>query len=123
MAMAETSGGPSGSDGKMSDDDIIDDKALDELLRRGAEDVTDKKFQDCESDLEWCSDAETNTSDLLENALGLEAPPKDRVIDNVLIATPLTQVCPVVAKVKKVHAATAETEAEDFERSVRRFRN
>ena len=116
--MAETSGGPLGSDGKMSDDDIIDDKALDELLRRGAEDVTDKKHQDCESDLEWCSDAETNTSDVLENALGLEAPPlqgatgKDRVINNVLIATPLTQVCPVVAKVKKVIAATAETEAE-----------
>ena len=72
--MAETSGGPSGSDRKMSDDGIIDDKALDELLRRGAEDVTDKKYMDCESDLEWCSDAETNTSDVLENALGLEAP-------------------------------------------------
>ena len=108
----------------MSDDDIIDDKALDELLRRGAEDVTDKKHQDCESDLEWCSDAETNTSDVLENALGLEAPPlqgatgKDQVINNVLIATPLTQVCPVVAKVKKVIAATAETEAEEFDRLV-----
>ena len=51
--MAETSDGPVGADGRMSvDDDIIDDNALDELLRRGVEEVTVKKHQDIESDLE-----------------------------------------------------------------------
>ena len=97
-----------GADGRMSVDDIIDDNALDELLRRGVEEVTVKKYEDIEPRLEWCSDAE------LENVQmqgGAEAPPKDPEIHTVDVASPLTQVCPVVA-------ATAESEAEEFERLV-----
>ena len=81
---------------------------MDELLRRGAEEVTVKKYQDIESDLEWCSDDELDKVQMQE---GLKAPPKDPEMHTVDVASPLTQVCPVVA-------ATAESEAEEFERLV-----
>ena len=59
---------------------VVHDNALDELLRRGAEEVTVKKYQDIESDLEWCSDAELDNVHMQE---GPEAPPKDPGIHTV----------------------------------------
>ena len=106
--MAETSDGPVVADGRMSVDDIIDDKVLDELLRRGAEEVTVKTYRDIESDLGWVTDDEI---DKVQMQRGPKAPPKDPGIHTIDVASLLTQVCPVVA-------ATAESEAEEFERLV-----
>lgn len=124
--MAETIDGPSGTDGRMSADDIIDDKALDELLRSGAEAVgvklpdTPGHFMNIESDLEWCS-GEWCSDEELEMAQlekGHEAPPKDSEIQTNDTMGGTVDGAAAPTQRYPVFAATTGIESEEFERLV-----